>query len=54
MEVVSESITNYCSSVLSILRLGVHVISQKAGDRSHLHMSTFLTQCCYVNHESWI
>jgi len=30
----------------------MRVISQKAGDRSHFHMSTFLTQHCYciMNH----
>jgi len=43
-ESVSESSVNYCSSVLFILKLTLHVTGHKAYGRSHLHVNTFLTQ----------
>jgi len=51
-ESVSESSVNYCSSVLLILKLTVHVTGHKASGRSHLHVNTFLTHfCCMImNH----
>jgi hypothetical protein len=54
--VVSESIGKIAAMYYQFSRHSMHVISQKAGDRSHLrvHMSTFLTQHRYCDHESWI
>lgn len=43
-ESVSESSVNYCSSVLFILKLTLHVTGHKAYGRSHLQVNTFLTQ----------
>ena len=54
-ESVSKSSVNYCSSVLSILKLTMHVMSHKAYGRSHLHVSTFLIQhfCCMIMIHGW-
>jgi hypothetical protein len=51
-ESVSESSVNYCSSVLLILKLTMHVTGHKAYGRSHLRVNTFLTHfCCMImNH----
>jgi hypothetical protein len=51
-ESVSESSVYYCSRVLFILKLVMHVTGHKAYGKSLLHVNTFLTHFCsmIVNH----
>jgi len=54
-ESVSESSVNYCSSVLMILKLTMHVTGHKAYGRSYLHVNTFLTHfCCMIMDVSYL